>query len=97
MGMRIVLQSIWTWGAIWGLIVLWVPLLALIRVFDRDPAHYRTGRWFRRLGLAMTKVNPACRSRFPERRLKTPALPTSWSATISRLPTFPSLAACPGR
>lgn len=53
------LQSIWTWTAITVLIVVWLPLLAVIRLFDRDPAHYRTGRWFRRLGMAMTKVNPA--------------------------------------
>ena len=57
--MRVALQSIWTWGAILVLIVLWVPLLALVRMFDRDPAYYRTGRWFRRLGRATTRLNPA--------------------------------------
>jgi 1-acyl-sn-glycerol-3-phosphate acyltransferase len=36
----------------------WLPLLVLIRLFDADPVHYRTGRWFRRLGVAMTKANP---------------------------------------
>ena len=40
---------------------MWLPLLAVIRLFDRDPVHYRTGRWFRRLGLMMTKVNPSWR------------------------------------
>ena len=59
--MRVVVQSIWTWLAIVVLIVLWVPLLALLRLFDRDPAHYRTGRWLRRLGMAMTRANPAWR------------------------------------
>lgn len=53
------LSSLWTWFATVTLIVVWLPLLALIRVFDRDPARYRTGRWFRRLGSAMTRVNPA--------------------------------------
>lgn len=57
--MRTVLASLWTWMAIAMLILVWTPLLALIRLVDRDPAHYRTGRWFRRLGKAMTKVNPA--------------------------------------
>ena len=38
--------------------VVWLPLLAVIRLFDRDPAHYTTGLWFRRLGNAMTRVNP---------------------------------------
>lgn len=54
----VILRSIWTWVAITVLILAWLPLLAVIRVFDRDPALYRTGRWFRRLGVAMTKVNP---------------------------------------
>lgn len=57
--MRSILESIWTWAAIVMLTVLWLPLLAVIRVSDRDPARYRTGRWLRRLGRAMTKVNPA--------------------------------------
>lgn len=53
------LRSIWAWLAISFLVVAWLPLLAAIRVFDRDPAHYRTGYWFRRLGRAITRVNPA--------------------------------------
>jgi len=52
------LRSIFIWLALILLIALWVPLLTLIRLFDRDPVRYRTGRWFRRLGCAMTKVNP---------------------------------------
>ncbi len=32
--------------------------MAVVSLSDRDPARYRTGRWFRRLGVAMTKVNP---------------------------------------
>jgi 1-acyl-sn-glycerol-3-phosphate acyltransferase len=51
-------RSIWIWFAVIALIILWLPLLALIRLFDHDPVHYRTGRWFRRLGAAMCKVNP---------------------------------------
>ena len=56
--MRIALQSIVTWIAILMLMALWLPLLALLRLFDRDPARYRTGRWFRRLGKIMTRLNP---------------------------------------
>ncbi len=52
------LRSIWIWSAVALLIIAWLPLLAIIRLFDRDPVHYRTGRWFRKLGVAMTKVNP---------------------------------------
>jgi 1-acyl-sn-glycerol-3-phosphate acyltransferase len=53
------LRSAWIWIAISLLILVWLPLLWGISLFDRDPIRYRTGRWFRRLGVAMTKVNPA--------------------------------------
>lgn len=52
------LRSALIWAAIGGLIVLWLPLMALSRAFERDPARYRTGYLFRRLGAAMTRVNP---------------------------------------
>jgi 1-acyl-sn-glycerol-3-phosphate acyltransferase len=51
-------RSALIWAAIVGLIVIWLPLLAVVRLFDRDPARYRTGRFFRQLGVAMTRVNP---------------------------------------
>ena len=40
------------------LLVLWLPLLSVRRLFDRDPVRYATGRLFRDLGVAMTKLNP---------------------------------------
>ncbi len=46
------------WAALGGLVVGWLPLLAVRRLFDRDPARYRTGRLFRHLGVAMSRVNP---------------------------------------
>jgi 1-acyl-sn-glycerol-3-phosphate acyltransferase len=52
------LRSIWIWGASASLIVLWTPLLALVRLFDRDPMRIRTGRWMRRLGRNVSRVNP---------------------------------------
>jgi 1-acyl-sn-glycerol-3-phosphate acyltransferase len=55
------LKSAWIWFAVTAVIVLWLPLLSVIRLFDRDPARYRTGRWFRRLGVALTLINPAWR------------------------------------
>jgi 1-acyl-sn-glycerol-3-phosphate acyltransferase len=55
------IRSLITWFTTGLLILLWLPLLALRRVFDRDPALYRTGYLFRRLGKAITKVNPAWR------------------------------------
>jgi 1-acyl-sn-glycerol-3-phosphate acyltransferase len=53
------IRSAYIWSLVTALIVLWLPLLAMIRLFDHDPVLYRTGRWFRRLGIAMTRVNPA--------------------------------------
>ncbi|MDX1531369.1 MAG: lysophospholipid acyltransferase family protein [Rhodothermales bacterium] len=51
-------RSAFIWAAIAGLVVFGLPLMALVRLFDRDPAHYRTGRLFRWLGSQATRVNP---------------------------------------
>jgi 1-acyl-sn-glycerol-3-phosphate acyltransferase len=53
-----VFRSLWIWSATAGLILLWTPLLAAIRLFDRTPNRLLTGRWLRRLGRLRTKVNP---------------------------------------
>jgi 1-acyl-sn-glycerol-3-phosphate acyltransferase len=57
--MTTTLKSAWIWFAVAAIILCWLPFLAVVRLFDRDPARYRTGRWFRRLGVALTFVNPA--------------------------------------
>lgn len=53
-----ILRSIWIWTASAGLILLWTLLLFVVWLFDRDPRRVRTGRWFRRLGRAIAKLNP---------------------------------------
>jgi 1-acyl-sn-glycerol-3-phosphate acyltransferase len=53
------LRSLVTWLSAAFLILAWLPLLALSRLFDRDPLHYRTGFLFRKLGKTLTRVNPA--------------------------------------
>ena len=50
----------WIWAASIALVLFWTPLLALVRLTDRHPLRLRTGRWFRRLGRALARVNP-CR------------------------------------
>ncbi|MEM8599390.1 MAG: lysophospholipid acyltransferase family protein [Bacteroidota bacterium] len=55
------IRSAFTWMAMIGIIALMLPTLALVRLFDRSPIHYRTGRTFRRMGSWMTRVNPAWR------------------------------------
>jgi 1-acyl-sn-glycerol-3-phosphate acyltransferase len=57
------IRSALTWAAIGLLILLFLPLMAVMRLFDRDPAHYATGRMMRRLGGLITKVNPAWKVR----------------------------------
>src|ERR1700679_778973 len=51
------LRSIWIWAASATLVVLWVPVLGLIWTFDKE-LRLRTGRWFRRLGRMLSRVNP---------------------------------------
>jgi 1-acyl-sn-glycerol-3-phosphate acyltransferase len=53
------LRSIWVWCSVVVLVLLWLPLLTVIRVFEHDPVRYRTGLWFRKLGRAISRVNPA--------------------------------------
>ena len=53
-----ILRSLWIWLASASLILLWTPLLAVVRLSDGDPQRRRTGRWFRRLGIALAKINP---------------------------------------
>lgn len=73
--MTATLRSVWIWLAIGLLIFVWLPLLMLIRLFDTDPVRYRTGRWFRRLGVAMTKVNPTWNLVISGERINTPRNP----------------------
>lgn len=52
------LKSIIIWTGILLLILVWLPLLYVMALFDRDPVRYKTGRMFRNLGRAISKINP---------------------------------------
>ncbi|TVR14395.1 MAG: 1-acyl-sn-glycerol-3-phosphate acyltransferase [Balneolaceae bacterium] len=52
------ITSVFTWAAIILLVLVWLPVVAISRLFDRDPVRYRTGRVFRTLGLLISKINP---------------------------------------
>lgn len=54
----VLIRSAWTWLSISVLILVWAPVMAITRLFDRDPARYRTGHMFRRLGRAMVAASP---------------------------------------
>jgi len=54
-----VFRSLYAWTGITILVLIMLPIVALVRLFDRDPVHYRTGYVFRKMGSWLTKVNPA--------------------------------------
>jgi 1-acyl-sn-glycerol-3-phosphate acyltransferase len=56
--MRTVFLSLWVWFAIGVLLLLWLPIMAVARLLDRDPARYYAGLTLRWLGRSMTYVNP---------------------------------------
>jgi 1-acyl-sn-glycerol-3-phosphate acyltransferase len=89
-----IVRSIWVWGAVIFLILLWLPLLAIIRLFDRDPAHYTTGRWFRRLGAAMTRVNPLWKitvNGLPEKYVRKAVVVVSNHQSLADIPVLSRL------
>lgn len=51
-------KSLFIWMGIALLILFWLPMLAIRRLFDRDPAYYNTGKLFRNLGMAISRINP---------------------------------------
>ncbi|MDZ7773852.1 MAG: lysophospholipid acyltransferase family protein [Balneolaceae bacterium] len=52
------LKSVVIWMGVGLLVLLWLPMMGVRRLADRDPARYGTGRLFRRLGLAISRLNP---------------------------------------
>lgn len=51
------LRSIWIWFICTLLFLVWVPILAVVRLFDRDPLVLRTGRMLRVLGRMLIQVH----------------------------------------
>lgn len=56
--MSAAIKSLFIWIGVTVLIVIWLPMLAICRLLDPDPAHYYTGKLFRKLGKAISKINP---------------------------------------
>lgn len=69
------IRSLVTWISAAILILVWLPLLALSRFFDRDPVLYRTGFLFRKLGKALTRANPAWRLHITGETISDPRRP----------------------
>lgn len=88
------LRSLAIWLVVLACIVLWVPLVAGMRAFDRHPARLRTGRWFRRLGVAVTKVNPLWKLQLdglPAGGLKAPCVVVGNHQSLADIPLLSHL------
>lgn len=51
-------KSLFIWIGVALLIFCWLPVLAISRLLESDSTHYRTGKLFRKLGKAISKINP---------------------------------------
>ena len=89
------LRSLWLWTAVTALIVGWLPFLAVVRLFDRDPARYRTGYYFRRLGCAITRVNPAWKVQITGHEISDPRRPYVMITNHQSLADIPVLSCLP--
>jgi len=68
-------RSLFIWITTGILIVVWLPLLAVSRLFETDEVVYRTGYLFRRLGKALTRVNPSWKLHIAGDPVKDPRRP----------------------
>lgn len=56
------LMSIWAWFVLGTCLVLWMPLMAVVRLITlSDPGRYAVGYLFRRIGPVMASLNPLWR------------------------------------
>lgn len=88
------LRSLVIWFIVLTAIAAWVPLVAVVRVFDRHPARLRTGRWFRRLGVAVTRLNPLWKLRvdgIPAGGLRAPCVVVSNHQSLADIPLLSHL------
>ncbi|MCX6133090.1 MAG: lysophospholipid acyltransferase family protein [Ignavibacteriales bacterium] len=69
------IRSLIIWFTTAILILVWFLLLAISRLFDRDPVLYRTGFLFRKLGKALTKANPSWRLHISGEMISDPRRP----------------------
>jgi 1-acyl-sn-glycerol-3-phosphate acyltransferase len=87
-------RSLFIWLVVLSCIALWVPLVGCVRAFDRHPARVRTGRWFRRLGIAVTKLNPLWNLRVdgvPADGLRTPCVVVCNHQSLADIPLLSHL------
>jgi 1-acyl-sn-glycerol-3-phosphate acyltransferase len=63
--MYITVVSIWAWAVLGACLVIWLPILALIRLVTRpfDRGRYWAGLFFRKIGVVTATLNPLWRFR----------------------------------
>jgi len=88
------LRSLAIWFLVLACVALWVPLIGCVRLVDRHPARLRTGRWFRRLGIVVTKLNPLWKLRvdgIPARPMDTACVMVSNHQSLADIPLISHL------
>jgi 1-acyl-sn-glycerol-3-phosphate acyltransferase len=58
------IRTIYVWTSFVLQLFIWFILMIFIRLFDRDPLRYKTGRFFRRLSVPLVKFIPIWRLHF---------------------------------
>ena len=60
------LASLWAWLVLGACVLIWLPLMALLRLVTApfDPSRYAVGYLFRRIGPVMATLNPLWRFRY---------------------------------
>jgi len=69
------LISLYVWISFGIVLLLWFVLLAIVRVFDRDPVHYKTGYLFRKIGNVLTFINPSWKLHISGEKILEPRKP----------------------
>ncbi len=90
-----ILLSAVVWCIFLVLLVLWLPLTSLIWLLDRDPARYRTGRFFRWLAHPIAVLGPSWRVRMAGVRIENPRRPYVVVANHQSILDIPMLALIP--
>jgi 1-acyl-sn-glycerol-3-phosphate acyltransferase len=70
-------RSVLLWAAVFVIVIVWVPLLALIfaATVPFDPGRYIVGRWFRHAAVVFVAINPLWQFRASGVRIRDPRRP----------------------
>ncbi len=89
------IKSALTWLFFVLMITVWLPLLALVRLLDRDPAHYHSGRFFRWLAKPIAALGPSWRVHLHGEKIEQPRRPYVVVANHQSILDIPFLALMP--